>query len=122
MPQSQVAAVQNFDFGAPVAEAEVLKFRVVHGGKLALRFENTEGEADGEVTVQVAPDGTTWADTTDAENLAAVANEAIPRAQYRDFTILLRQTEDAWFRVQAAGGCRMVMQARADMNLEIEKI
>lgn len=122
MPQSQVAVVQNFDFGAPVVEAEVLKFRVVHGGMLALRFENTDGVADGEVTVQVAPDGAAWADTTVANNLVAVVTEAIPRAQKRDFTILLRQDEDAWFRVQALGGCRMVMQVRADMDLEIEKI
>ncbi len=122
MPQSQVAAVQNFDFGAPAVEAEVLKFRVKHGGELALRFEHAEGDTDGEVTVQVAPDGSTWADTTTTNNRVAIANEAIPIAQKRDFTILLRAVEDSWLRVQAVGGCRMVMQARSDMNLEIEKI
>jgi hypothetical protein len=122
MPQSQVAAVQNYDFGAPATEDEVLKFRVKHGGELALRFEHVEGDTDGEVTVQVAPDGDTWADTTAAANRVAIANAAIPIAQKRDYTILLRAEEDAWMRVQAVGGCRMVMQVRADMNLEIEKI
>ena len=122
MPQSQVAAVQNFDFGAPAVEAVVLKFRVKHGGEAQLRFENTVGEADGEVTVQVAPDGTTWADTAAAENRVAVANEAIPQKQKRDFTILLRHNLDKWVQVLAVGGCRMGLQIRADMNLEIEKI
>ncbi len=122
MPQSQIAKVQLFDFGAPAVEAEVLKFRVSQGGELSLRFENTVGEADGEVTVQVAPDGSTWADTDAANNRVAVANESIPRGQKRDYTILLRAVEDAWLRVQAVGGCRMEMQARADANLQLEKI
>lgn len=122
MPQSQVAAVQTFDFGAPAVEATVLKFRVKHGGEVALRFENTEGENDGEVTVQVAPDGTTWADTTAAENRVAVANVSIPIGQKRDFTILLRHEEDKWLQVLAVGSCRMGLQIRADMNLGIEKI
>lgn len=121
MPQSQVAAVQNYDFGAPVVEAEVLRFSVKTGGKLALRFENTEGEADGEVTVQVSDDNVTFADTA-AENLVAVANEAIQRGTHKDYTILLRAGVDNYFRVQAAGGCRMVMQVRSDMDLGIEKL
>jgi hypothetical protein len=103
MPQSQVASVQNFDFGAPVVEGTVLKFRVHHGGELALRFENTEGVADGEVTVQVSPDDSTWADTSVANNLEAVANVAIPRAQKRDFNILLRQGLDSYVQVLALG-------------------
>ncbi len=122
MPQSQVAAVQNFDVGLPAVEAEVLKFRAHHGGKVQIRFENEEGDNDGTVSVKVAPDGSTWVDTTAADNLEAIVDEVIPRAQHRDFTILLRQEEDAYMQVVGLGETRLQVQLRSDMNLEVEKL
>jgi hypothetical protein len=122
MPASQIAKVQDFDFGAPAVEDEVLKFRVRNGGKCTLRFENPEGVADGEVTVQVSDDGTTWADTTAANNVTAVANEAIVRKEWKEYVVLLRQEKDAFMRVQAVGGTRLQMQVRADAKLEIDVI
>ena len=119
MPQTTLKP-QVFDFGAPAVEAEVLRFRVARGGQVALRFENPEGVADGEVTVQTAPDASTWVDTAAADNLVAIANEAIPQKQARDFTINLRQDEDAYMRVLAVGGCRLQMLVTADPTLEIE--
>jgi len=122
MPASQVAKVQNFDFGAPAAEASVLKFQVRKGGKCTLRFENPEGVADGEVTVQVSDDGTTWADMTAANNLTAVANVSIPRKQWREYVVLLRETKDAFMQVLAVGSTRLQMQIRADAKLEVDVI
>lgn len=112
MPKSQVASIANYDFGAPAAEGVVLKFRVKGGGKLGLRFENADGVNDVEVTVQVSPDDSTWSDTTAAGNIVAVANESIQKRTFKDFTILLRQGQDAYMRVQAVGGARAVMQVR----------
>lgn len=120
MPKSQVAVIANYDFGAPAVEDEVLKFRVKGGGKLGLRFENADGVNDVEVTVQVSADGSSWADTTAAANVVAVANESIQKRTFKDFTILLRQTQDAYMRVQAVGGARAVMQVRdSTQGLEI---
>ena len=122
MPASQIAKVDLYDFGAPAAEAVVLSFSVLNGGKCTLRFENPEGVADGEVTVQVSDDGVTYADTSAANNLVAVANEAIPQKQWKEYVILLRQTQDAFMRVQAVGGTRMQLQIRKDAKLEIVQI
>jgi hypothetical protein len=122
MPKSQVAAVQNFDVGLPATEGEVLKFRVVHGGKVSMRFENAEGLYDGTVSVQVSPDGSTWADTTDADNLKGVVDEVIPQVEHRDYTLLLREGVDTHMRVVGLGETRLQVQIRADMNLETLKI
>jgi hypothetical protein len=123
MPQSQVAKRDVYDFGAPAAEAVVLKFRVPRGGKLDLNFENSEGVADGEVTVQVSEDGVTYADTTAAANLVAVANEAVQRGCRKSFAgVLLREGLDNYMQVQALGGCRMNLQMVKDQNLEIVQI
>lgn len=124
MPQNQIATQGHYDFGAPVTEGEVLRFRTRdnRGGKLQLLFENPDGESDGVVTVQVSPDGTTWADTTAAANLEAVADVTVERRCSRQAEILIRPNEDAFMRVQASGGTRMALQIRGDAILEIVDI
>jgi len=122
MPQSQVAVVQAYDFGAPAVAGEVLKFRTKRGGKLQLSFENSEGLNDGTVSVEVSEDGTTFVATTAANNLVAVTNEVIKRGTHREFAILLRHEKDVYFRVTASGQTRMNVQIRSDQVLEIEKL
>jgi len=123
MPQLQTAVVDVYDFGAPVVEDEVLKFRVPRGGKLDLNFENSEGLADGTVTVQVSADDVTYVDTSAAANLVAVADEVVQRGTRKSFAgVLLRNNLDKYIQVLASGGTRMNLQMRKDQNLEIVKI
>lgn len=117
MPSMQTAVVANYDFGAPVAEAVVLEFRVKEnqGGKLDLMFEN-QSENPMTVTVQVSADGTTYADTSvaDLEVLAKTRSDAK--------TILLRQGLDKFVRLQAVGGTRGRLQVRPDSLLDIIRV
>jgi hypothetical protein len=119
MPRSQVASVANYDFGAPTAEAEVLRFQVRkgHGGNLPLTFENLDN-ADGEVTVQVSEDGASWADVGNA----ALVNAAVASKHEVNEVLNLRQGLDNYVRLQALGGVRMRMQVRHDASLQIRKI
>lgn len=121
MPRTQTANTGIYDFGAPVTEGVALKFKTRHGGRLTMRFENY-GDSDLEVTVQVAPDDSTWADTTAAANNEAVANEVIPPRQYREFDVLMRDGEDNDMRVQAVGGVRGMLQCRGDESLIVEQV
>jgi len=126
MPQAQIATMGNFDFRAPVAEAEVLRFRTKpnRSGKLTLLFENPDSANNLTVTVQVAPAGAdnvtpgSWADTSAANNLAAVATVVVEKRCRREATILLRPGIDVWMRLQALGGGRGVLQIRGDDILE----
>lgn len=124
MPRTQVASIGTYDFGAPTAEGVVLQFRKKDGvgGRLQLTFENPEDSvANLEVTVQVGEDGTTWADTSAANNLTAIANQTIVRKAHRTYEMLLR-TIDNYFRVQAVGATRGILQMRGDQKLEITQI
>ena len=121
MPRRQAAAVDVYDFGAPAAEATVLDFKVLQGGKLDLMFENQEGNPLT-VSVQVSEDGTTYADTTDADNLKAVVDEVVAPASNKDFTVLARQDKDNYVRVRASGSTRANMQVRPDGVLQIRTI
>ncbi len=121
MPRRQAAAVDVYDFGAPAAEATVLDFKVKQGGKLDLMFENLEGN-DLTVSVEVSEDGTSYAATTAANNLAAVTDEVIAAATNKDFTILARQDLDNYVRVLASGATRANMQVRPDGVLQIRQI
>jgi len=114
MPKTQVASVATYEFGAPVVAAEVLRFRALKGGKLALRFENPEGEADVSVSLQVSPDGAAKAALTANDNLVVVTAASIPQKQCRDYTILLREGVDNYLHVNASGGARCTMQVRSD--------
>jgi len=116
MPARQIASVDNYDFGAPAVEAEVLQFEVLIGGKLALTFVN-EGESDLEVTVQVSADGSSWADTTAGNNLVAVANETIIPKTNKDYAIIARADVDLYLRVQAVDGVHGSLQVRPDAAL-----
>lgn len=119
MPRSQVATVANYDFGAPAAEAVVLRFqvRVGHGGNLPLTFENLD-DVDGEVTLQVSEDDATFVDVGNAN----LVNAAIPARQEVNEVLSLRQGKDNFVRVQALGGVRLRMQVRHDESLQIRQI
>ena len=119
MPRSQVATVANYDFGAPAAEAVVLRFQVRkgHGGNLPLTFENLDAVA-GEITVQVSDDDVTFADVGNA----ALVNAAVGAKQEVNEVLNLRQGKDNFVRVQALGGVRMRMQVRHDEALQIRLI
>lgn len=119
MPRSQVATVANYDFGAPQAEGVVLRFQVRkgHGGNLPLTFENLDVN-DGEVTVQVSPDDSAWADVGNA----ALVNAAVGAKQEVNEVLNLRQGVDNFVRVQAVGAVRMRMQVRHDEALQIRQI
>ena len=114
MPASQTAHIDTFDFGAPSTEATIKDWAVRddQGGNVYIRFENAEGLADGTVTLQVSADDSTYADTTAAANLEAVADVSIPRKTFKDFTINLRAGKDKYLRLLASGGCRMTAQIR----------
>ena len=122
MPRSQVAVVEEYDFGAPVVEAQVLQFRAKKGGIMDLRFENCVGDADVVVTVDVSADASAWANTTAANNGQAIVTETVLRRTVRDFTINLRQGLDNYVRVLASGGARANLQVRQDVGLEIVTI
>lgn len=130
MPANQIASTANFDFGAPVALGTVLLFKVKdhRGGKLNLRFENPDGRAAVAVTVQVAPSDAiaagdaevpdTFANTSAANNGAAIVGLSVGQRQSREATIFLRSGLDQWLRVQASGGARAALQIRGDAILE----
>lgn len=118
MPSMQSANVATYDFGAPVTEDVVLKFRVreLQGGKLDFLFENTS-ERDLEVTVQVSADDSSWSDTSEVANLTVPA-----KARSDAKTILMRQDKDKYVRIQAVGGTRGRVQIRPDSLLDIVRI
>jgi hypothetical protein len=70
MPVSQVANVANYDFGAGSSLAQVLKFRVLKGGKLVITFEAPEDTLS--VSAQVSADDSTYAATSVANNLSVI--------------------------------------------------
>jgi len=121
MPRTQVGQVPVHDLGAPTVEAAVLLFKVrtSEGGLLNLLFESPDATSNVTYTVQVSPDNSTWADTTAAQNLDAVADEVlIPRGK-RQHDILLRAGTDNYVRVQAVGGDRFQLQIRNEEILEL---
>ena len=118
MPIPQVAAVANYDFGAPAVAAEVLTLRVKKSGKVDLKFINAEGDGDGTVTVKVSPDNTTKAAVTAANNLSTFADVAVIPKCTKEVTLLMRATKDSYLHVIAEGGVRMQMQVRGDAEFE----
>jgi hypothetical protein len=120
MPHTQVANVACFDFGAPAAQAVVLKFHAKRGGKLTLRFENAEGSADVAVTAQVSVDDVPahFANTSVAANGFALVAESIPQKQYKEYQLFLRQGADNYLRILASGEARCQLQIRGDAILD----
>lgn len=120
MPQTQVANIGVYDFGAPVATGTVLTFRTKpdKSGKLILEFTNDDGANDLVVSVEVSSDGSSFSATTVANNLAAVTNVAVPKKVTKESTILLRRGIDLYMRVRASGGARGQLQIRGDQILE----
>jgi hypothetical protein len=111
MPKTQVAHVQNYDFGAPVSQAEVLKFSVEVGGKRSLHFEAI-GDNPITVTVQVSPDGSSWSNTSAANNNTAVVSEVLPAGVWKEYQVNLRAGKDTFMRVLASGADRCQLQIR----------
>lgn len=118
MPRLQTAQVANFDFGAPAAAAEVLRFNARQGGKLHGVISNL-GDTDLTVSVQVSKDNATFAATTVANNLQAVTGLVIPARQSRDILLNLRQGQDQFIKVLGAGGVRGELQLRDDCHLDV---
>ena len=117
MPSNQVATVATYDFGAPVAEAVALKFRVreKEGGKLSLQFENNS-VLPLAVTVQVSSDDSTYADSAIAD-LSVLAKT---RSDVQN--LLVRAGKDLFVQILAVGGTRGNVQIRPDSLLEIMTI
>lgn len=118
MPKSQVASVANFDFGAPAVAAEVLRFKVKQGGKLAIKVENPEGVADAVVSLLVSEDGSSFAALVANENGEVVTDEAVVRRESREFNIYLRQGVDNYLQVTASGSTRVQFQIRGDAIMD----
>lgn len=115
MPFSQAATVANYDFGAPVISAEVLKFRVRanQGGRITARVEN-HGDADLVVTVKSSKDDVTYANELGAVTVKPLTSD--------DFTFLVNASSDEFVSVHASGGVRGILQLRGDSILEAIKI
>lgn len=124
MPRTQVANVGTYGFGAGVTENAPLTFSVRRGGRLSVRVENQNEPLTGpiSVTLQVSADGSSWTDTAATPNGTAVADVSIPARQYREWQINLRQGQDNFFRLQAAGGGRGEAQIRGDEILQLKTI
>lgn len=121
MPRTQTANTGVYDFGAPVAEGVPLRFAVRRGGRLTVRMENY-GDSVMTCTLQVSADNSSYTDTTVAANGDAVADESIPPRQYREFQIFLREGQDKFLRLQAAGGVRGQLQIRGDEVLIVSLV
>ena len=121
MPRTQVGQVPVHDLGAPAVEAAVLLFKVrTHeGGLLNMLFEAPDSTRNVVYTVQVSPDNSSWADTTAAQNLDAVADEVLLPRGKRQHDVLLRAGVDNYVRVQAVGGDRFQLQIRNEEILEL---
>jgi hypothetical protein len=109
----QAAKVSTYEFGAPVAEAVVIRFKVreAQGGIVNFNFQNP-GDNDGIVTVQDSADGTTWYDT-------ALADLTIKSGGYKSTDVQIKQNTRRHLRVQASGGTRMQLQIRPNELLDI---
>lgn len=121
MPKTQTANIGNYDFGAPVAEGVVLKWAARNGGRFTARIEN-QSDVTLTCTLQVSADDSTFADTAATPNGNAVADEAIPPRQYREFDFFLREGQDNYLRMQAVGGGRGLLQMRGDERLIVQSI
>ncbi len=124
MPRSQVAVIDNFDLGLPAAAAQVIEFKLRpdHGGVIQLRFENSEGENDATLSVQVSADGSSWNATSAANNLEVITNVSIPRKTFNDYELLLRPGIDNYVRVTGSGRTRVQLQLRHGGLLDIEDL
>lgn len=129
MPANQTAATGVYGFGAPNGADddanEILRFSVRRGANINVRVENLgRDETEGDVTfsIQVSPLTISWADTTAAANLTAVADVAIGPREHRDFPIGLRQGTDQMLRFVASGGVQGNVQINGDEHLQIVTI
>jgi len=121
MPKTNVASVQNYDFGAPVALATVLKFRVKKPGDLDIRLELVDAVNDMAIVGAVSDDDVTYTTTTVNDN-RAIINETVQAKCSQSWNIGLRAEKDLYLRFQASGGARGQLQIRGSAQLEIVTI
>lgn len=125
MPQAQVAQGSFYDFGAPAASGQVLKFKVRPnaGGVLDFTFEAPDADADVTVSVQTAEttagDPGDFAATTSGKHGAAITSEVIKPRTNRTFRIVLRPGVDKWVRVLASGSDRCGVRIGGNEKLEM---
>lgn len=103
----QTAVNDRFSFAAPAVAASVLKFRVMRGGQVTLRFGNEDGEADITVSAEVSVDNVTYAATTAGNNGEAVTGVTVKRKQApKSFTVRLRPSIDNYLSIKASGAAK----------------
>jgi len=124
MPGLQVAAVDEYDFGAPSTLTEVLRFKnnPHSGGLVKTTFlcpSLSGGTAAFAVTngpltfsLQVSADGSSWNALTVNSNLVVVTNVTLVALGMLDYTFLMRNGIDNYLRLLASGNGRGQMQIR----------
>lgn len=102
--------------------SNALVFRVKEdvGGTLELLFENTIGDEDLTVSVEVAssPTGTTTPHSATGYAAGIVTQATVVRRGTRAYTQLMRRGQDLYLRVRSAGRARGMLQIRGDQILE----
>lgn len=118
MPSNQAATVATYDFGAPLQDGEVLRFKTKpdQGGKVTIHFEN-----DSTVAMQVSVDRVDAAGAVDDTPIDALDVPAKTTSDAQ--TLLIRAGQDAEISIRANGGTRGRAQIRPDgVALDIVKV
>jgi hypothetical protein len=100
------------------------------GGKAELHFECPINGPNGigirpvtnplTITVQVSPDGVNWANTTAPNNITAIVGYVLGPGQDIDFAVAFRAGTDKFFRVNAQGPGRGLLQIRSQQSVKID--
>jgi hypothetical protein len=100
------------------------------GGKAVLHFECPINGPNGigirpitnplTLSIQVSPDGINWAATTAPNNLTAITNYVLGPGQDIDFTVAFRAGVDKFFRLNAQGPGRGLLQIRSQRGVQID--
>lgn len=112
------------------ASVGTLVFSVKGGGKALLHIEVPVNGPNGigirpvtnalAVSIQVSKDGITWAATTAQNNITAITAASVGAGQSKDYELGLRQGVDNFFRLNATGGGRGILQIRSQQSVGID--
>lgn len=116
MPRTQVAHVPTIRL-APGNPSAI--YRVLKGVKLEIRLE-AEDDAST-VSLQVSPDGTTWAATTANDNGQALTSAALVAGGTLDFSVNIRHQRDNYIRWIVVGA-PVTLELRGEEKLDIVQI